>query len=123
MHSSGRTKGAGEMDLSRIKRIALDFVARVYIANNVESELLDNEFGAWYYKQLQRYDPCNLSEISVALTEARRFEVAGFMTLQYGHVLIMTFETGSDTHVSEIFLRLSERNQIVEILPFRQTVH
>lgn len=115
------------VDISRVKRIAYDFVARIYVANNVESELLDDAFGAWYYKQLQRYDPCDLAEVSVALTEARRFEVPGFVTPQYGHVFIVTFDNYEErpvtTHVAEVFLRLSETGKIVELLPFRQTIH
>ncbi|BDD79712.1 hypothetical protein [Burkholderia phage FLC9] len=115
------------VDISRVKRIAFDYVARVYVANHVETELLDDAFGAWYYKQLQRYDPCGLAEISVALTEARRFEVPGFGTPQYGHVFIVTFDNYEEkvvkTQVSEVFLRLSELGKIVELLPFRQTIH
>jgi hypothetical protein len=115
------------VDISRVRRIAFDYIARVYVANNVETELLDDAFGAWYYKQLQRFDPCELAEISVAITEARFFEIPGYAAPQFGHVFIMTFDNYEgrtvDTHVSEVFLRLSESARIVELLPFRQTIH
>lgn len=115
------------VDLSQVRRIAFDYIARVYVANHVVSELLDDAFGAWYYKQLQRYDPCELAEISVSITEPRFFEVPGFVAPQFGHVFVMTFDNYEgrtvQTHVSEVFLRLSETARIVELLPFRQTIH
>lgn len=115
------------VDISNIPRVAHDIYAYTYAFNHVETELLGEQINAWFHQQLYRYDPCNMAEISYSLTETTSLEVPGYMTPQYGHVLIMVFgeeENGRvKTHVSELFLRVSETRKIVEVFPFRPIVH
>jgi hypothetical protein len=115
------------VDLANVKRIALDYIARMYVANNADTSLLDERFQLWYEKQLFKYDPCNMADISVSLTAAMQFEIPGHMTPQYGHVFIVTFEETekgvTKLQTAEIFLRVSESGRIVEMCQFRPTVH
>ena len=115
------------VDISKVPRIAGGIFAYTYLFNNAETELLGEKINGWYHQQLFQHDPCHTAEIAISLTEATNLEVPGFAGPQYGHVLIMVFGDEVDgrvkTHVSELFLRVSERGVIVEICPFRPTVH
>lgn len=116
------------VDISKIKRLAYDYYAYSYAHNLAETDLVGGQINAWYLEQLYRHDPCMSAEIAISLTEATNLEVPGYMSPQYGHVLIMVFcEEEEDgrvkSHVSELFLRVSETGKIVEVFPFRASVH
>lgn len=107
--------------------LATHQVAQMYINHHAYRDELVNEVNAWMRKMINKHDPAGVFEVGCMLSVASMHVSNVVGNLRYGHVFSLIFEDAEapreEWKHEEIFLRVSEVGQIVEICPIWPTVH
>lgn len=114
-------------EIDQLPRMAMDIRAHMYIQHHLDNDLLVEEFNHWCRKQMTRFDPCDILRMTVSLTTMAMVDIPGFTCSQMGHVVSLIFEEPGlpveEYKRAELFLRVSETGQIVELCQCKPTIH
>lgn len=111
----------------KMQVLAMHLAAHNYIERHTERQEILSALRVWGQQALQKHDPTDELSMGVILMTATNVSIANTSNPQFGHIFSLVFEDEKIPKEKwkheDIFLRVSETGQIVELCQLHPTLH